>query len=174
MVKALVFGTKDLCVRIAPWSNSFLHVASCTTFSFLFMAFMKHSNLSYILFVEVKQVIPISPLRDGGHSHLSDHILHLVKRLFKFTSSLRPSKYYSETFSMLSEVPVVVHPQMKKYCIWCLITLGKYAVQSHSLCSHPDTALLFVTVISFANPRFKKTAAPWPPKSELREFSPHA
>ena len=25
MVKALVFGTKDLCVRIAPWSRMFLH-----------------------------------------------------------------------------------------------------------------------------------------------------
>ncbi len=25
MVKALVFGTKDLCVRIAPWSRIILH-----------------------------------------------------------------------------------------------------------------------------------------------------
>ena len=39
MVKALVFGTKDLCVRIAPWSHALLFFFFFFFFNFFLFFF---------------------------------------------------------------------------------------------------------------------------------------
>lgn len=42
MVKALVFGTKDLCVRIAPWSTA-IHK------EIFFLKFSNHQNIFWVI-----------------------------------------------------------------------------------------------------------------------------